>query len=60
MDYIHRALVQAIVDAKAEAVVPCKQPPRGELPQDLVELLTGYKQVRGARIWEPHPCLGML
>ena len=45
MDYIHRAIVQAIVDAKAEAV-PCTPPPREELPQDLVQLLTGYKQVR--------------
>ena len=45
MDYIHRAIVQAIADAKAEAA-PCKQPPREELPQDLVEMLTGYKQVR--------------
>ncbi|CAL5228419.1 g11551 [Coccomyxa viridis] len=44
MDYIHRAIVQAIADAKAEAA-PCKQPPREELPQDLVEMLTGYKQV---------------
>lgn len=44
MDYIHRAIVQAIADAKAE-VVPCKEPPKEELPQDVVELLSGYKQV---------------
>ncbi len=44
-EYIHRAIVQAIADAKAE-VAPCKQPPREELPQDLVEMLSGYKQVR--------------
>ena len=56
MDYIHRAIVQAIADAKAEAA-PCKQPPREELPQDLIEMLTGYKQVRIATcytaVWCP-------
>ena len=53
-DYVHRAIVQAIADAKAEAA-PCKQPPREELPQDLVEMLTGYKQVRDPSRRNAHP-----
>ena len=56
MDYIHRAIVQAIADAKAEAA-PCKQPPREELPQDLVEMLTGYKQVCIATCCASSTCL---
>ena len=44
-DYVHRAIVQAIVDAKAEAAGPCTSPAPKETPQDLIEMLTGYKQV---------------
>ena len=44
-DYVHRAIVQAIVDAKAEAAGPCRSSQPKETPQDLIEMLTGYKQV---------------
>ena len=43
-EYVHRDIVQAILDAKAKAV-PCSKPLQQELPQDLVEMLTGVKQV---------------
>ena len=44
-DYVHRAIVQAIMDAKVEAAGPCSSPQPKETPQDLIEMLTGYKQV---------------